>query len=144
MVSRCDLLRPFLRRDEAISDEIHQDVLSETLGPVPGSVNATVCEGVVTLTGRVAERADMPIVERLCRSVDGVVAVHGASATRSTTRTWTRAPPRTPLGLTGERPGVRMVRRAQASRPTATAAEAARRPHPDSMRRKGSPASRGS
>ena len=76
MVSRCDLLRPFLRRDEAISDEIHQDVLSETLGPVPGSVNATVCEGVVTLTGRVAERADIPIVERLCRSVDGVVAVH--------------------------------------------------------------------
>ncbi|MFD7445662.1 CBS domain-containing protein [Streptomyces sp. NPDC059909] len=76
IVSRCDLLRPFLRGDGAISDEIHRDVLEQTLGLPPGTVHATVRDGVVTLTGRVAERADVPVIERLCRSVDGVVAVH--------------------------------------------------------------------
>ncbi|MEJ8655580.1 CBS domain-containing protein [Streptomyces sp. MS1.AVA.4] len=76
IVSRCDLLRPFLRPDEAISDEIHRDVLDRTLGLAPGTVHATVRDGVATLTGRVAERADIPVIERLCRSVDGVVAVY--------------------------------------------------------------------
>ncbi|WP_406306811.1 CBS domain-containing protein [Streptomyces sp. NBC_00885] len=76
IVSRCDLLRPFLRRDDAISDEIHRDVLDKTLGLSPGTVHTRVRDGVVTLTGRVTERADIPVIERLCRSVDGVVAVH--------------------------------------------------------------------
>ncbi|WP_406864697.1 hypothetical protein ABZO31_31320 [Streptomyces sp. HUAS MG47] len=30
----------------------------------------------MTLTGRVGERADIPVIVRLCRSVDGVVALH--------------------------------------------------------------------
>ncbi|MEU2110874.1 CBS domain-containing protein [Streptomyces sp. NPDC019507] len=76
LVSRRDLLRPFLRRDEAIAEEIRTEVLDRTLGVAPDSVRVSVRQGVVTLTGRVAERADIPIVERLCRSVDGVVAVH--------------------------------------------------------------------
>ncbi|MGW1892525.1 CBS domain-containing protein [Streptomyces sp. NPDC002004] len=76
IVSRCDLLRPFLRSDEAITDEIHHDVLGETLGLTPGAVDIDVREGVVTLTGRVEERTVIPVIERLCRSVDGVVAVH--------------------------------------------------------------------
>ncbi|MDH6115486.1 altronate dehydratase [Kitasatospora sp. MAP12-15] len=33
-------------------------------------------DGVVTLAGRVEQKSLIPIVERLCRSVDGVVAVH--------------------------------------------------------------------
>ncbi|MFJ2932072.1 BON domain-containing protein [Streptomyces sp. NPDC087219] len=36
----------------------------------------TVDDGVVGLTGRVAERADIRVIVRLCRSVDGVVALH--------------------------------------------------------------------
>ncbi|GAA3784717.1 CBS domain-containing protein [Streptomyces chiangmaiensis] len=76
IVSRGDLLRPFLRTDTAISDEIHHDVLGATLGIRPGTVGVDVREGVVTLTGRVAERSLIPVVERLCRSVDGVVALH--------------------------------------------------------------------
>ncbi|MFJ2477147.1 CBS domain-containing protein [Streptomyces sp. NPDC087659] len=76
LVSRRDLLRPFLRRDEAIAEEIRTEVLDRTLGVAPDSVRVSVRQGVVTLTGRVAERADIPVVERLCRSVDGVVAVH--------------------------------------------------------------------
>ncbi|MDH2387898.1 CBS domain-containing protein [Streptomyces sp. HNM0663] len=76
IVSRSDLLRPFLRHDHAIHDEIRRDVLERTLGLRPGAVEASVRDGVVTLTGRVEERADIPVIERLCQSVDGVVAVH--------------------------------------------------------------------
>ncbi|MFJ6015875.1 CBS domain-containing protein [Streptomyces sp. NPDC092952] len=76
IVSRSDLLRPFLRGDSAIRDEIEHDVLSGTLGLAPDTVRVAVAEGVVTLTGRVDERADIPVIVRLCRSVDGVVALH--------------------------------------------------------------------
>ncbi|MEU2508996.1 CBS domain-containing protein [Streptomyces sp. NPDC007863] len=76
IVSRTDLLRPFLRGDTAIQDEIEHDVLTETLRMAPGTLRVTVDDGVVTLTGRVDERADIPVIVRLCRSVDGVVALH--------------------------------------------------------------------
>ncbi|MGW1163438.1 BON domain-containing protein [Streptomyces sp. NPDC002519] len=42
----------------------------------PGTIRVDIREGVVTLTGRVEERSLIPVIERLCRSVDGVVAVH--------------------------------------------------------------------
>ncbi|MGV9246001.1 CBS domain-containing protein [Streptomyces sp. NPDC003710] len=76
VVSRCDLLRPSLRSDTAIGDEIHQDVLGTILGLPQDTVRVDVREGVVTLTGRVEERSLIPVIERLCRSIDGVVAVH--------------------------------------------------------------------
>ncbi|GHK02246.1 hypothetical protein SY2F82_40430 [Streptomyces sp. Y2F8-2] len=76
IVSRSDLLRPFLRSDTAISDEIHQDVLRATLGLPSDAVQVDVRNGVVTLKGRVEERTLIPVIDRLCRSVDGVVAVH--------------------------------------------------------------------
>ncbi|MEU8585852.1 CBS domain-containing protein [Streptomyces sp. NPDC048664] len=75
IVSRADLLRPFLRSDTAISDEIHHDVLIGTLELRPGTVGVDVRDGTVTLTGRVETRSSARLVERLCRSVDGVVAV---------------------------------------------------------------------
>ncbi|WP_415947184.1 CBS domain-containing protein [Streptomyces sp. KLOTTS4A1] len=78
IVSRSDLLRPFLRSDDAIRDEIEHDVLDRTLRLAPNAVRVAVEDGVVTLTGRVGERADLPVVERLCRSVDGVVALHAS------------------------------------------------------------------
>ncbi|MFF7443013.1 CBS domain-containing protein [Streptomyces sp. NPDC008122] len=76
IVSRGDLLRPFLRSDSAIHDEIDHDVLAETLRLAPDTIRVTVKDGVVTLAGRVDARADVPVIVRLCRSVDGVVAVH--------------------------------------------------------------------
>ncbi|MCX2180100.1 CBS domain-containing protein [Streptomyces sp. SKN60] len=76
IISRSDLLRPFLRSDTAIRDEIEHDVLSDTLRLAPDTIRVTVDDGVVRLTGRVDERADIPVIVRLCRSVDGVVAVH--------------------------------------------------------------------
>ncbi|MDX3770892.1 CBS domain-containing protein [Streptomyces sp. NBC_01707] len=75
IVSRSDLLRPMLRRDDAIHDEIVDEVLGRTLRMTPGGVTATVQEGVVTLSGTVEEHSTIPIVEHLCLSVDGVVSV---------------------------------------------------------------------
>ncbi|MFF6772939.1 CBS domain-containing protein [Streptomyces sp. NPDC012637] len=76
IISRSDLLRPFLRSDAAIRDEIEHDVLADTLRLAPDTIRVTVDDGVVRLTGRVDERADVRVIVRLCRSVDGVVALH--------------------------------------------------------------------
>ncbi|MFF5338456.1 CBS domain-containing protein [Streptomyces sp. NPDC013181] len=76
IISRSDLLRPFLRSDTAIRCEIEHEVLADTLRLAPDTIRVVVDDGVVTLTGRVDERADARVIERLCRSVDGVVALH--------------------------------------------------------------------
>ncbi|GAB2449148.1 CBS domain-containing protein [Streptomyces incanus] len=75
IVSRSDLLRIFLRRDDAIHDEITGDVLQRTLGPAAERVTVEVHEGKVTLDGSVEVKMMIPVIERLCRSVDGVVSV---------------------------------------------------------------------
>ncbi|SFX62227.1 CBS domain-containing protein [Streptomyces atratus] len=75
IVSRSDLLRPMLRRDDAIHEEIVDEVLGRTLRLTPGGVTVTVQEGVVTLSGTVEERSTIPVIELLCLSVDGVVSV---------------------------------------------------------------------
>ncbi|MDH6521598.1 CBS domain-containing protein [Streptomyces sp. SAI-135] len=75
IVSRGDLLRTFLRRDDAIRDEITKDVLQRTLNLAPSDVTAEVHEGVVTLRGAVEASSLIPVIERLCCNVDGVVSV---------------------------------------------------------------------
>ncbi|PWI17954.1 inosine-5'-monophosphate dehydrogenase [Streptomyces sp. Act143] len=75
IVSRGDLLRVFLRRDDAIRDEITGDVLRRTMGLTSSEVTAEVREGQVTLGGCVEYKSLIPVIERLCRSVDGVVSV---------------------------------------------------------------------
>ncbi|MYW18527.1 CBS domain-containing protein [Streptomyces sp. SID2955] len=77
IVSRGDLLRVFLRRDEAIREEITGDVFRRTLGLDPRDVSAEVRDGRVTLAGTVEYRSLIPVVEQLCRGVDGVVSVSG-------------------------------------------------------------------
>ncbi|MFC8672738.1 CBS domain-containing protein [Streptomyces griseorubiginosus] len=75
IVSRGDLLRIFLRRDDAIRDEITGDVLRRTLNLAPSDVTTEVHEGRVTLRGTVEASSLIPVIERLCRNVDGVVSV---------------------------------------------------------------------
>ncbi|MFJ9908846.1 CBS domain-containing protein [Streptomyces sp. NPDC101152] len=75
IVSRGDLLRIFLRRDDAIRDEIVRDVLQRTLRLAPSDVTVEVDEGQVTLRGSVEASSLIPIIERLCHNVDGVVSV---------------------------------------------------------------------
>ncbi|NED73765.1 CBS domain-containing protein [Streptomyces sp. SID9944] len=75
IVSRADLLRVFLRRDEAIREEIAGDVLVHTLGLSPADLTVTVADGRVALAGSVTDRSLVPVIEQLCRGVDGVVSV---------------------------------------------------------------------
>jgi CBS domain-containing protein len=77
IVSRGDLLRVFLRRDEAIREEITGDVLRRTLGIGPAEVTVEVRDGRVALGGAVESRSLVPVIEQLCRGVDGVVSVTG-------------------------------------------------------------------
>ncbi|MFJ9704860.1 CBS domain-containing protein [Streptomyces sp. NPDC101234] len=75
VVSRGDLLRIFLRRDDAIREEIARDVLGHTLGLAPSDVVVEVREGRVTLTGTVEVNSLIPVIERLAGNVDGVVSL---------------------------------------------------------------------
>ncbi|WP_327280209.1 CBS domain-containing protein [Streptomyces sp. NBC_01205] len=75
ILSRSDLLQLFLRRDHAIQEEILEDVVTHTLGLSPSSLTVEVTDGLVTLGGTVSRRSLVPIVLRLCQSVDGVVDV---------------------------------------------------------------------
>lgn len=75
IVSRRDLLRIFLRKDDAIQDEIEQDVLQHTVGLAPAQVSVTVRDGRVELRGVLEVRSLIPVVVRLCNAVDGVVEV---------------------------------------------------------------------
>lgn len=75
IVSRSDLLLPLLRGDGAIRDEIVHEVLGQTLRMAPSGITVAVTDGVVRLSGRVEERSSIPLVERLCCSVDGVLSV---------------------------------------------------------------------
>ncbi|WP_405736494.1 CBS domain-containing protein [Streptomyces sp. NBC_01537] len=76
IISRSDLLRVFLRHDQAIRDEIDHDVLRRTLQTAQDAVQVTVADGVVTLRGKVATSSMVPLAVQLCRAVDGVVTVH--------------------------------------------------------------------
>ncbi len=75
MLSRADLLRVFLRQDRAIREEITGDILTGTLRISPTDVTVHVVDGCVTLQGDVERKSTIPVLTRLCRSVDGVVSV---------------------------------------------------------------------
>ncbi|MER6779079.1 MULTISPECIES: CBS domain-containing protein [unclassified Streptomyces] len=75
IVSRRDLLRIFLRDDEDIRHEIMADVLDLSLRQSPEAVTVEVAQGRVELHGTVDFRSLVPLIERLCRTVDGVVSV---------------------------------------------------------------------
>jgi CBS domain-containing protein len=75
IVSRRDLLRVYLREDEAIAEEILEQVLVRTLWIEPDTVSVTVEDGVVTLAGTVDRRSTVPLLVRLVDGVGGVVGV---------------------------------------------------------------------
>ncbi|RAG86817.1 inosine-5'-monophosphate dehydrogenase [Streptacidiphilus pinicola] len=75
IVSRSDLLRVFLRDDRAIRGEIISEVLQRVMLIEPATVSVEVKDGVVSLQGQLERKSLIPITERLCRSVDGVVGL---------------------------------------------------------------------
>ncbi|MFE7300085.1 MULTISPECIES: CBS domain-containing protein [unclassified Streptomyces] len=75
IVSRSDLLRVFLRKDQAIREEITREVLGRTARLGAAGVTADVNRGQVALHGTVADLLLVPVLVRMCASVDGVVSV---------------------------------------------------------------------
>ncbi|MEE1786662.1 CBS domain-containing protein [Streptomyces sp. SP17BM10] len=75
IVSRGDLLKVYLEDDRELADRVRFE-LTATLGPV-ASVDTDVRSenGRITLTGDLSDAVTAPVLERLVRSVPGVVGV---------------------------------------------------------------------
>ena len=75
IVARSDLVRAFLRTDEAIEQEIAEDVLLHTLWIDPDTLEVKVEEGSVTVYGKVDNRSTAELIETYIRRIPGVVNV---------------------------------------------------------------------
>lgn len=75
IVTRRDLLQVFLRPDAQIRAEVIDTVLVRALWLPPRSVDVSVTEGVVTLSGQMERKSETEIAVSMTRQMDGVVAV---------------------------------------------------------------------
>lgn len=75
IVSRRDLLRPYLRGDDEIRTAVIERVMRGVLWLDPIDVVVAVTDGHVRLTGKVDRRSTAQIAVRLTRALDGVVGV---------------------------------------------------------------------
>jgi CBS domain-containing protein len=75
MITRSDLLRPYLRTDSEIRADVEQVLLGDGLGLLRDRLDVRVEGGVVCLQGRVADRRQQAITVRLARGVEGVIDV---------------------------------------------------------------------
>ncbi|MFH8282408.1 CBS domain-containing protein [Streptomyces antibioticus] len=77
IATRSDLLRVFLRTDDAIRREVQGEVLPRTLGPSATGVSVSVADGMVTLRGTLehGHGGDLALAIRLTYRVDGVIGV---------------------------------------------------------------------
>jgi CBS domain-containing protein len=75
IVTRADLVRAFVRSDEAIAKEIRDDVIRRSLWIEPDHVQVVVEAGEVRLTGEVDTKAEAELVPEFVQRVPGVVSV---------------------------------------------------------------------
>jgi CBS domain-containing protein len=75
IVSRADLLRPYLRSDESIRREIAEQIMVKTLFIDPRAFEVDVRDGVVRLNGELETKSLGGLVVKLAEGVEGVVAV---------------------------------------------------------------------
>jgi CBS domain-containing protein len=75
MITRSDLLRPYLRTDSEIRADVEQVLLGEGLGLLRDRLDVRVEGGVVCLQGRVTDRRQQATTVRLARGVEGVIDV---------------------------------------------------------------------
>jgi len=75
IVTRSDLVRAFTRSDEEIRREIREDVVFRSLWIAPESVDVSVENGEVTLSGTVETSGDAEVLPIFVERVPGVVAV---------------------------------------------------------------------
>lgn len=75
VVSRRDLLRGFLRGDDAIRIEIHEGVIGRELCLDPLRFQVRVRDGNVTLSGQVDHEAEVPLLLERVATVEGIVSL---------------------------------------------------------------------
>jgi CBS domain-containing protein len=75
IVTRADLVRAFVRSDEAIASEIREDVLVKTLWIAPEALDISVERGAVRIAGCVETKSDAKLIEAFARRVPGTVSV---------------------------------------------------------------------
>jgi CBS domain-containing protein len=75
IVTRADLVRAFVRDDEAIEREIRDDVILRTLWNTPDRFHVEVDGGEVTLEGEVSDAESAELLTRFVERVPGVVSV---------------------------------------------------------------------
>ncbi|GGY88722.1 hypothetical protein GCM10010300_36020 [Streptomyces olivaceoviridis] len=73
IVTRRDLLQVYLRSDDEIRRAVQREVLVDALRLGPHTVDVAVCEGVVTLSGRLGRHSDTAVA--MTWRVDDVVNV---------------------------------------------------------------------
>lgn len=78
IITRGDLLRPYLRTDWEILAEVEDEVLGRTLGLSPRKVRVEVRGGAVRLSGEIASDELRALAVRLVRAAAGVVGVEDA------------------------------------------------------------------
>lgn len=78
ILSRADLVRAFVRPDAAIEAELREDVLDRILWIEPGTIDVSIENGAVELSGRLHARTDVELLERLAAGVPGVTRVHSS------------------------------------------------------------------
>ncbi|MGZ4592268.1 MAG: CBS domain-containing protein [Actinomycetes bacterium] len=75
IVSRRDLLKVFLRTDDEIREEVMREVFMRVLWADPATVQVSVQDGIVTLSGELQTSSSIPVAVHLTKSVEGVVDV---------------------------------------------------------------------
>lgn len=76
ILTRADLVRAYLRRDDETLRTIRDTVLRDTMWMDPDSLQVGVKDGHVSLEGTVDRRSTATILEKLIGLVDGVDQVH--------------------------------------------------------------------
>jgi CBS domain-containing protein len=75
IVTRSDLLRVYLRPGAEIRAEIEQTLLPRVPGSARGRLAVTVCDGIVSVSGRVECRSAIPRLVSGIQQVEGVIGV---------------------------------------------------------------------
>jgi predicted transcriptional regulator len=75
MITRSDLLRPYLRTDLEIRADVEEALFGDGLGLIPDRIDVSVEGGVVRLQGIVRDGRHQALTVRLARSVEGVIDV---------------------------------------------------------------------
>ena len=75
IVSRADLLKTFMRTDEAIRRDIVDDLLMKSLSIDPAGVDVKVDRGVVQIRGELESKSLAELVVRMIGRLEGIVGV---------------------------------------------------------------------